>query len=126
MAPAVTVTLAVEGVFAQTDAGAVRVAAGCGLAATVVAADVALQPLALVTVTLYEPLLFTTMVWVVAPFDQLYETKPGPPSSVTLPPVQKVVGPLAVSTGVAGGLLTVTVVAAEVPEHPPAFDTVTV
>ena len=45
--------------------------------------------------------------------------------SVTLPPVQKVVGPLAVTTGVEGFAFTVTVVAADVAEHPLALVTVT-
>lgn len=46
--------------------------------------------------------------------------------SVTLPPAQKVVGPPAEIVGVAGGGLTVTVVAAEVAAQPAASVTVTV
>jgi hypothetical protein len=45
---------------------------------------------------------------------------------VTLPPAQKVVGPLAVIAGVAGFALTVTVVAALVALQPLAFVTVAV
>ena len=46
---------------------------------------------------------------------------------VTLPPVQKVVGPLAVIVGFAGALVTVTVVASLATEvQPPAFVTWTV
>jgi len=43
---------------------------GLALTVTVVAADVALQPLAFVTVTLYEPDVVTLIDCVVAPFDQ--------------------------------------------------------
>ena len=43
---------------------------GLALTVTVVAADVALQPLAFVTVTLYEPEVVTLIDCVVAPFDQ--------------------------------------------------------
>ena len=46
------------------------VVSGSGLTVTVVAADVALQPLAFVTVTLYEPEVVTLIDCVVAPFDQ--------------------------------------------------------
>jgi hypothetical protein len=50
-APDVTTTLALPVAFAQTLAGAEIVALGAGLTVTVVTADVALQPAALVTVT---------------------------------------------------------------------------
>ena len=43
---------------------------GFALTVTVVAAEVALQPLAFVTVTLYEPEVVTLIDCVVAPFDQ--------------------------------------------------------
>ncbi len=46
--------------------------------------------------------------------------------SVTEPPAQKVVADPAVMVGVVGKGFTVTVVAAEVAEHPKAFVTVTV
>ena len=60
---------------------------------------------------------------VVAPFDQRYDDDAGA-VSVTLPPAQNVVGPLAVIVA-AGLVLTVTVVAAEVAVQPLAFVTVT-
>ena len=55
--------------------------------------------------------------WLVAPFDQrlsvaLLEV------SVTLPPVQKLVGPLAVIVGMAGPGFTVTTIGAENEEQP--------
>ena len=59
----------------------------------------------------------------VAPFDHKYEDA-AEAVSVTLPPSQNVVGPLAVIVAV-GLLLTVTVVAAEVVLQPFAFVTVT-
>ena len=66
------------------------------------------------------------MLAVVAPVDQRYEV-PALEVSVTLPPVQKVNGPPAVIVGVAGIVLTVTVVAAESAEvQPAAFVTCTV
>ena len=74
--------------------------AGAGFTVTFVTALVAVQPLALVTVTLYPPLALTAIDCVVAPFDQRYEALAGA-VSVTEPPSQKVVGPLAVTTGVA-------------------------
>jgi hypothetical protein len=61
---------------------------------------------------------------VVAPFDHAY-VYPAGAVSVTLPPVQNVVGPPAVIVGVVGFGLTVTVVAAEVAAQPLALDTVT-
>jgi hypothetical protein len=62
------------------------------------------------------------MVCVSAPFDQLYEAKPGPASSVTLLFAQVDDGPLIVTAGLG---LTVTLVGADVPEQPLAFVTVT-
>jgi hypothetical protein len=98
--------------------------AGAALTVTVVAALVAVQPFAFVTVTLCEPDVFTRIDCVVAPFDQRYEALAGA-VSVTEPPWQKVVGPLALTTGVAGSALTVTAVAALVALQPFAFVTVT-
>jgi hypothetical protein len=98
--------------------------AGGGFTITSVAALVALQPLALATVTLYEPLALTVMDCVVAPFDQRCENAAGA-VSVTDPPSQNVVGPLAVTTGVAGGGFTITSVAALVALQPSAVVTVT-
>jgi hypothetical protein len=54
----------------------------------------------------------TVILAVVAPVDHRYE-EPALDVSVTLPPEQKVNGPLAVIVGVAGNVLTVTAVAAE-------------
>src|SRR6185436_18527608 len=102
---------------------AVIVALGSAFTVTVVGAEVALQPLASVTVTLYEPLALTLMDCVVAPFDQRYELALEA-VSVTLPPAQKVVGPPAVIVAV-GSAFTVTVVGAEVALQPLASVTVT-
>ena len=66
------------------------------------------------------------MLAVVAPVDHRYEA-PALEVSVTLPPVQKVSGPLAVIVGAAGRELTVTEVEAEgALRHPAAFVTCTV
>jgi len=46
--------------------------AGAALAVTAVATEVAVQPFASVTVTLYEPELVTAIDCVVAPFDHAY------------------------------------------------------
>jgi hypothetical protein len=102
---------------------AVISAVGSGLTVTVVAAEVALQPFAFVMVTLYEPPAVTLMDCVVAPLDQRYELAPEA-VSVTLPPAQNVVAPLAVMAAVGSGF-TVTVVAAEVLLQPFASVTVT-
>jgi len=65
---------------------------GSGLLETAMAADVALQLLASVVVTLYEPGVETVIDCVVAPFDQRYEAA-ALEVSVTEPPAQNVVGP---------------------------------
>ena len=96
---------------------------GFALTVTVVAADIALQPLAFVTITPYEPELVTLIDCVVAPFDQRYPVDSGA-VSVTEPPAQNVVGPPAVITGVDGRALTVIVVVA-VALQPLAFVIVT-
>jgi hypothetical protein len=93
------------------------------LTVTVVAAEVAVQPFASVTVTLYEPEAFTAIDCVVAPFDHAYDEAEDA-VSVTEPPAQKVVGPPAVIVGVGSGL-TVTEVADDVAEQPFASVTVT-
>ena len=98
--------------------------AGFGLTVTVVAADAAVQPEALLTVTEYVPLVETTILCVVAPvlhtlFVAELEDK------VTVPPEQNETGPLAVTTGVDGFGFTVTVVAAEPAVHPLALETTT-
>ena len=57
----------------------------------------------------------TVIAWVVAPFDQRFPVA-DEDVNTTLPPVQKVVAPPAVTVGVAGNGFTVTVVPAEVAE----------
>ena len=59
----------------------------------------------------------TVILWVVAPVLQRYEAAEELVKA-TLPPAQKVVGPLAVMVGTAGRGLRTTLVAAEVLEHP--------
>lgn len=103
---------------------AVIVAAGRGVAVTVMGADVELQPLPSVTVTVNVPLVVTTMPCEVAPLDQSQDDALLAVSG-TLPPAQKVVGPPAVIVGVGGGALTVTLVGAEVELQPPALKTCT-
>jgi hypothetical protein len=98
--------------------------AGIALTVTVVAAEVALQPLAFVTVTLNEPEVVTLIDCVVAPFDQRYPAALGA-VKVTEPPSQNVVGPPAVITGIDGFAFTVTVIGADVALQPLAFVTVT-
>src|SRR6185436_1559121 len=69
--------------------------AGFAFTVTTVAAEVALQPSAFVTVTLYEPLCVTLIDGDVAPVDQRYDA-PAFAMSVVEPPSQNVVGPRAV------------------------------
>ena len=71
------------------------------------------------------PLVVALMDCVVAPVDQRY-VKPAGALRVTDPPSQNVVGPPAVTVGVEGLALTVTVVAVLVLLQPAAFVTVTV
>ncbi|MNU79314.1 hypothetical protein D3C71_689280 [compost metagenome] len=97
--------------------------AGSGFTVTVVATDVAEQT-PFETVTVYVPLAVTVIIWVVAPFDQVFPVAEDE-VRITEPPVQKVVGPLAVIVGVVGSGFTVTVVATDVEEQGP-FETVTV
>ena len=111
----------------QNDVGPPGVIAGVAGAAftvTAVGALVALQPLAFMTVTLYEPLALTLMACEFAPLDHRYENPAGA-VSVTEPPSQNDVGPLGVIAGVAGAAFTVTVVDALVALQPLAFVTVT-
>lgn len=96
---------------------------GFGFTVTVVEAEEAVHPDALETVTEYVPLLVTTMFCVVAPVLQRLFTAELE-ESVTLPPVQNVTGPLAVTTGVEGFAFTVTAVAADPAVQPLTFDTV--
>jgi len=86
---------------------------GFALTVMLVGAEVALQPFAFVTVTQYSPALVSVIDWEVAPFDQRYEVDSGA-VSVTEPPLQNVVGPLGVTTAVAGAARTVTGVGVDV------------
>jgi hypothetical protein len=108
----------------QKDAGPLMVGvAGGAFAVTAKAVDVALQPLALVTVTVNEPAADTVIDCVVAPVDQRLPVSEDDVSVIVLP-VQKDAGPVMV--GVAGGAFAVTANAVEVAEQPLAFVTVTV
>src|ERR1051326_7343934 len=100
--------------------GVIAAVGGFGLTVTSVAAEVALQPLPFVTVTVYEPDDVTIIDCVVAPVNQEEVKACGAPS-VTEPPAQNVVEPLGVIVGVAGFGFTVTVVAAEVALQPLPF-----
>jgi hypothetical protein len=97
---------------------------GFAFTVTDVAAEVAVQPPAFVTVTLYEPDAVTLIDCVVSPLDQRYEAEDGA-VNVTEPPAQNVVDPPAVITGVDGFAFTVTDVAAEAALQPLPFVTVT-
>jgi len=59
--------------------------------------------------------------WVVAPLLQMYEAAPAGPFNVTLPPIQKLVEPLAEIVGVEGFELTVTEVAVDANEVQPVL-----
>jgi len=67
----------------------------------------------------------TVIDCVIAPFDQRYDAAAGA-VSVTEPPAQNVVGPLAVTTGVDGAGRTFTTTVSEVEEQPFAPMIVTV
>jgi hypothetical protein len=109
---------------AQNDAGPLMVGVGvAGLAVTANGADVAEQPLAFVTLTVYEPAVETTIDCVVAPVDQRLPVAEEDVSVIVLP-VQKALGPLMV--GVAGVGFAVTTNDAEVAEQPLALVTWTV
>jgi hypothetical protein len=85
--------------------------------------SVSAQPLELVTVTVYIPLVVTDIAEVVAEVDHKY---PVPPEAVstTDPPWQKVVGPPAVMTADGSGLTVTSVLS--VSAQPPELVTVTV
>ena len=87
-------------------------------------AEVALQPLPFVIVTVYGPSTEATIVCVVSPELHKYEAAAGA-ESTTEPPAQNVVGPLAVTVAT-GAAFMVTVNGAEVAEQPSALVTVTV
>jgi hypothetical protein len=93
----------------------------------VVAADLAVQPLAFATVTVYEPAVLSEILLVVAPVLQLYVV-PVDEVSVTAVPGQRlvVVAGDAVIMGVAGAAFTVITWEADVPLQPKESLTVTV
>lgn len=80
---------------------------GIGFAVTTVGAEVAEQPLALVLVTVKLPLVFTLMLFVVSPLLQRFPLL-ALEVSITLSPLQKVIGLLAEITGTRGTGFTVT------------------
>lgn len=90
----------------------VIVAEGALLTVTAVDADVALQPLLPVTVTLYEPETVALMLCVVVPLLHKY-AEPVEAVNATLPPWQKVVAPPAVMVEV-GKVFTTTITGADV------------
>jgi hypothetical protein len=79
----------------------------------------------LVTVTVYEPAVDTTIDCVVSPVDQTLPVAADDVKVIELPR-QKDVGPLMVGVGGTGTALRVTTKAAEVAEQPPTPVTVTV
>jgi hypothetical protein len=78
------------------------------------------QPLPSVTFTVYVPAALTVMDCVVAPVLHVFPVALDD-VSVILFPAQKVVGPLAETTGALGNVFTVTVVLAEVALQPAAL-----
>ena len=102
----------------------VIVSAGTGFDVTANAAELAEQPLASVTVTVYEPAAVTVIVCVVAPVDQRFPVIEDD-VSVTVLPVQTSEFP-AVMVGLATAGFAVTVKGADVAEQPPASVTLTV
>jgi hypothetical protein len=77
------------------------------------------QPLPSVTLTVYVPAALTVIDCVVAPVLQVFPLALDD-VNVILFPAQKVVGPLAETTGALGNAFTVTVVFAEVAVQPAA------
>ena len=75
-----------------------------GVTVTTVAADVAEQLAALVTVTVYDPAVLTVIACVVAPLLH-NQDDPADAVSVTEPPVQNVTGPPAVIVADGNGLI---------------------
>ena len=78
----------------------------------------------MVTVTLYVPAVLTVRDCAVEPSDQRYDDMAAGADRVTLPPVQKLVGPLE-EMEAAGGAATATVVGAEDAGQPLLSVTVT-
>lgn len=83
----------------MTVEGAVIVVEGGAVTVTLTGDALPEQPFTSVTVTPYDPLVLATIDCVVAPVDHEYDC-PAVAVSVTLPPVQKLVGPLVLIVGV--------------------------
>jgi hypothetical protein len=99
--------------------------AGIGFTVTVIAVEGSdVQPPD-VFVTVYVPEADTVIDGLAAPVDHI-RLPGGEAVSVTLPPAQKVVGPLVVTVGAAGVGFTVTVCAVELPDEQPLVTTSTV
>jgi hypothetical protein len=107
------------------EAGCVVIAtAATGFDTTTNGAELAEQPLALVTVTVYDPAAETVIDCVVAPLDQRFPVADDDVSVTVLPAHTSELPPLMV--GVDGSGLAVTANAAEVAEQPSALVTFTV
>ena len=93
---------------AQNDTGPLAVIVGvaaAGLATTFTGAEVTEQPVAFVTLTVTDCVVLTTMDCVVSAVDQSHD-EPALAVNVTLPPLQKVVGPEGVMVAVGVETLT--------------------
>jgi hypothetical protein len=100
--------------------------AGCVLAVTTTGAEVAVQPNPLLTCTVYDPEVVAVIACVVAPPGVQVFPVAALEVNVTLPPTQKLVGPLAVIVGVLGTGFTVTVTGTAVAELQPNAVAITV
>jgi hypothetical protein len=97
--------------------GVITGAVGLGFTVTGNPAEMAVQPAALLVVTVYVPLTVAEMELVVSAVDHtLLEDELE--RRVTLPPSQNVVGPPGEMVGTGGLLFTVTTVGADTLEHP--------
>jgi len=103
---------------------AVIVSAATGLAVTTNADELAEQPFALVTVTVYEPAAETTIDCVVAPVDQRFPVAEDDVSVTVLP--AKTSAPWALMVGVGTEGLAVTRYGVDVAEQPSVLVTLTV
>lgn len=83
---------------------------------TVIELDVLRHPLPSITVTLYVPAWRTVMRGVVSPVLHVYEAKPSVAASVTVPPTQRLVGPLGVIVTL--GRAFTAIVRVDVPTQP--------
>jgi hypothetical protein len=102
----------------------VIVSAATGFELTTNGAEVAEQPLAFVTVTVYEPATATVIDCVVAPVDQRFPLTEDDVSVTVLPVQTRELPPLIVGVATAG--LAVTRYGAEVAKQPAVFVAVTV